>query len=156
MSDSNLFSDRLREPLNETTRKIRRNLLAVSIVGVVIAKVGLIPSKISAFGIEFSTSNQEALIMLLGWVILYYCFAFIVYLYSELIAWRLVFLSKELAKLKCEPENITKATDYLIHEDARRAYLKAKPIFFIRIFVELAIPIIFAIYSYIALFNLKP
>ncbi|QIR07674.1 hypothetical protein [Salinivibrio costicola] len=102
MSETNHFSERLREPLNETTRKVRRNLMAASVVGIVLTKVGLVPTKISAFGVEFSSSNQQALMLLLASAICYFTVSFIVYVYSELTAWRLVFTSKEMEDIKAE------------------------------------------------------
>lgn len=160
MSTTNPFSDRLREPLNETTRKTRRNLLAASVIGVVISKVGLVPAKISAFGIEFTSANQESLILLLAFSIAYFGITFVVYLYSELIAWQLVFRSKELENLKEEAKRdasgLRDDRERFYNEKARHTYFQARPTFFIRIFVELAIPIIFAIYSGIALLETKP
>lgn len=82
MSNSNPFSDRLRGPLNETTRKARRNLLAAAVVGVVIAKVGLVSTKISAFGVDFTSANQESLLLLLACAIVCFGVTFVVYLYS--------------------------------------------------------------------------
>lgn len=157
MSNSNPFSDRLREPLNETTRKSRRNLLAAAVVGVVIAKVGLVPTKISAFGVDFTSANQESLLLLLACAIGYFGVTFVVYLYSELIAWQLVFRSKELEQLKEEAEREVRSRDSDIerffHKRTRKTYFQARPAFFVRIFVELVIPIVFAIYSAVALLN---
>lgn len=160
MSNSNPFSDRLREPLNETTRKARRNLLAAAVVGVVIAKVGLVPTKISAFGVDFTSANQKSLLLLLACAIGYFGVTFVVYLYSELIAWQLVFRSKELEQLKEEAEREVRGRDSdmerFFRERTRITYFQARPAFFVRIFVELVIPIIFAIYSAVALLNTEP
>lgn len=160
MSNSNPFSDRLREPLNETTRKARRNLLASAVVGVVIAKVGLVPTKISAFGVDFTSANQESLLLLLACAIAYFAITFVVYLYSELIAWQLVFRSKEIEQLKEEANREARGRysdmDMYFHERTRRTYFQAKPAFFIRIFIELFIPIAFAAYSAVTLLNTEP
>jgi len=157
MSTSNPFSDRLREPLNETTRRARRNLLAASVIGVIIAKVGLVPSKISAFGIDFTEANQQSLISLLALVIAYFGVTFVVYLYSELIAWQLVFRSEELKRLKEESErkrsDLSSDAELYFHDKARFTYFQARPTFFLRIFVELIVPVVFAIYAAIVLLN---
>ncbi len=160
MTNSNPFSERLREPLNETTRKSRRNLLAASVIGVVIAKVGLVPSKISAFGIDFTAANQQSLILLLVFAIAYFGVTFVVYLYSELIAWQLVFRSEELKQLKEESQRkrseINSDEELYLHDRARFTYIQARPAFFIRIFIELVIPVTFAVYTAVALLNTEP
>lgn len=92
----NHFTDRFREPLNETTRKARRNLLAVSVLVIVTAKVGLVPTKISAFGVEFSSSNLEALMTLLALAIAYFIVTFVVYIILELQVWQQLITSKQL------------------------------------------------------------
>lgn len=159
MGTSNPFSDRLREPFNETTRKTRRNLLAASVLGVVIAKVGLIPSKISAFGIDFTAANQQSLVLLLAFAIAYFGLAFIVYLYSELVAWQIVFRSQELEQLKEESHRRRDSLpdeEKWFHDRARFTYIQARPTFFIRIFVELVVPVGFAIYAAISLVTTEP
>lgn len=49
---------RLIDLLSANTKSARRNLLISCVVGVSVAKVGLIPTKISALGIEFSNINK--------------------------------------------------------------------------------------------------
>lgn len=167
MAETNHFSERLREPLNETTRKARRNLMGAALLGVVITKVGLVPEKISAFGVEFTSANQQALLMLLIAAILYFAFSFVVYVYSELTAWQIVFTSKEIEALKEESkENSLKkvsrgSISYMVKNDeeenirfkehVRFLYFRSKPTFYLRLSVELVIPIIFAAYSCYAL-----
>lgn len=167
MAETNHFSERLREPLNETTRKTRRNLMGSALLGVVITKVGLVPEKISAFGVEFTSANQQALLMLLIAAILYFTFSFSVYVYSELTAWQIVFTSKEIEALKEEGKDhplrkISRSgISYMNSKDeeegirfkehVRFLYFRSKPTFYLRLSVELVIPIIFAAYSCYAL-----
>lgn len=155
MSTSKLFSDSLRDPLNETTRKTRRNLLAASLAGLVIAKVGLIPTKISAFGIEFSADNQQSLVMLLALVIAYFAAAFFVYSYSEFTAWQLAFRSQELQQLEeglQRTKNILQTDEEIwFHKQAERTYYQARPTFIVRIFVEFVVPVCFAGYVVVSL-----
>ena len=148
------FTDRLREPLNETTRKSRRNLLAASILGIVTAKVGLLPTKISAFGVEFSTSNLEALMTLLCLAIVYFLVTFIVYIVSELQGWQLLISSKQLEQLKKEslsndPFYNSKQEDMerMFRDKLLSVYQRTKPIFYTRLAVELLIPACIAIYA---------
>lgn len=167
MAETNHFSERLREPLNETTRKARRNLMGAALLGVVITKVGLVPEKISAFGVEFTSANQHALLILLIAAILYFAFSFVVYVYSELTAWQIVFTSKEIEALKEESKDSSlkkisrSAISYMDRNDeeenirfkehVRFLYFRSKPTFYLRLSVELVIPIVFAAYSCYAL-----
>lgn len=158
MSETNHFSERLREPLNETTRKVRRNLMAASVIGIVLTKVGLVPEKISAFGVEFTSSNQQALMTLLAVAIIYFAISFLVYVYSELTAWKIVIASKEIQDLK----EASKSTARLLHgydeddkfrDHIRSVYIRSKPMFYTRLAVELGAPLIFAAYSCVSLIN---
>jgi hypothetical protein len=87
---------RLRDPLSEVTRKERRLLLGISALGIVIVKSGLVPSKVEALGIQFTQTNQQALILALGAVIGYFLVAFVLYAASDLTAWRTAFHSLAL------------------------------------------------------------
>lgn len=158
--DANLLLDHLRNPLNETTRKARRNLLAASVVGIVISKVGLVPSKISAFGIDFTTENHESLILLLVFAIAYFTLTFVVYLLSELMALQLAFWSVELKNLKkkiIEDSNINSTfyKRYPIKKVVRIYWMSGFAVA-LRLMVEVVVPIAFAIYSGIALLNTAP
>lgn len=160
MSESNHFSDRLREPLNETTRKVRRNLMAASVIGVVLTKVGLVPSKISAFGVEFTSSNQQALMTLLAVAIVYFAVSFIVYVYSELTAWKIVIASKEIEEIKEESKSTSRQLygydeDDKFRDHLRNVYSRSKATFYTRLGIELMAPIIFAVYSCLSLINVE-
>ena len=79
----------LKDPLSEETRKERRNLLAVSALGIVMVKSGLIPSKISALGIEFSQADQNVLLYALAIITIYFLLAFIFYALSDFMNYRI-------------------------------------------------------------------
>lgn len=82
-----LFSTILKDPLSDVTRKERVYLLVTSTIGIAIAKTGLIPSRISALGIQFEEANQSALLLLLGSVAAYFLVAFIIYAVADFFAW---------------------------------------------------------------------
>jgi hypothetical protein len=82
---------RLRDPLSDVTRTERRNLLGVSAIGIVIAKSALVPSKITALGIEFDPSDQRALLKMLAAIVFYFLLAFVIYAISDLVEWRTSF-----------------------------------------------------------------
>jgi hypothetical protein len=79
---------RLKDPLSEVTRNERKTLLGLSAIGIVVAKTGLVPTKISALGIEFDARDQTALLRILAGIIAYFVAAFLVYAIPELLAWR--------------------------------------------------------------------
>ncbi|NWO06545.1 MAG: hypothetical protein HLX50_12925 [Alteromonadaceae bacterium] len=160
MSESSHFSSRLREPLVETTRKVRRNLMTASVIGVVLTKVGLVPSKISAFGVEFTSSNQRALMIVLAAAIAYFAVSFMVYVYSELTAWKIVIASKEIEEIKEQSKTESYQLfgvdeDEKFRQHLRKIYSRSKPTFYIRLGVELLIPIVFAMYSCFSLINVE-
>jgi len=158
MSETNHFSERLREPLNETTRKSRRNLMAASVVGVIITDVGLVPTKISAFGVEFTSSNQQALITLLVAAVGYFAISFLVYIFSELEAWRIVIASKRIDQMSDASEKHNDRATGFLHMDIfqrniENIYIKSERTFYARLAIELAIPLVFACYSIHALLS---
>ena len=57
--------------LSEVTRKERRSLLGISMLGIVITQAELVPTKISALGVEFSQANQAVLLLILAFVVGY-------------------------------------------------------------------------------------
>jgi hypothetical protein len=78
----------LGDPLSEVTRKERRMLLGVGILAITLVKTGLVPTKISALGVEFDKANQEALFAMLALVTLYFLAAFVIYAAADFLAWR--------------------------------------------------------------------
>ena len=89
MTEQNLEQSRLRDALSDVTRKERRFLLGTSLLGIALIKTGLVPSKISALGIELQGADQRALLAIVAFVILYFLAAFIIYATSDYLAWRL-------------------------------------------------------------------
>jgi hypothetical protein len=93
MAESTSLEIAIRDPLCEVTRKERRLLLGVSIIGIAQAKTGLVPQKISSLGIEFTTINQKYFLYVVAIVIAYFLVAFMIYSASDFIVWRLAFRS---------------------------------------------------------------
>jgi hypothetical protein len=81
----------VKDPLSEVTRKERRVLLGFSIICYALVKAELVPTRISAFGIDFSEANQRALLHVLALVVGYLLIAFAVYAASDFVAWRIAF-----------------------------------------------------------------
>ena len=74
--------------LSEATKKERRNLLAASAISIIIVKTGLVPTKIAAFGIEFSSTERVTLLRCLAGVVCYFLFAFLIYAADDYVASR--------------------------------------------------------------------
>ncbi|MCD4724549.1 MAG: hypothetical protein K8R63_06860 [Bacteroidales bacterium] len=68
----------LKDPLSPISRKTRRNLLISSLITVFIVYSGLIPTKITSLGIEFSNANKSYILIVLGCVVVYFITAFYV------------------------------------------------------------------------------
>ena len=83
----------LRDPLSEVTRKERRTLLGVAALGIVVARAGIVPSRISALGVEFGKTDQLTLLRMLALIIGYFLLAFLTYALSDFMAWRLAVLT---------------------------------------------------------------
>lgn len=64
-------------------------MLAVSGIGLLVAWAGLVPTKISALGIEFNQTEQRNLKISLAVVIAYFAVAFALYAWADFLAWRL-------------------------------------------------------------------
>ena len=149
---------RVKDPLSETTRKERRSLLGISAVGIVIVRIGLIPEKISALGIEFTTHNQQAFLHFLAFIVLFYTLAFIIYAASDFITWRLSFVSELRTMLNQKRENLEKDStmfppsevEMLQRLEAKWNLLSTTTSAFRTVF-EFIVPLIVAAYSVIGL-----
>jgi len=104
---------RLKDPLSDVTRKERRSLLGVSALGIVMVKTGLVPSKISALGIDFSPTDQKTILRAVAVVVGYFLVAFLVYAASDFFAWRYALRSAvREAVIKREEEELKGAEDW--------------------------------------------
>lgn len=64
-------------------------LLGISVLSLFIAKTGLIPSKISALGVDLERADQRAFLVVMTLVVAYFVVAFILYGLTDFLAWRL-------------------------------------------------------------------
>lgn len=121
----------LKDPLTPTTRKARRNLLVTSLIAVIIVFTGLIPTKITALGVEFTEVNQISLLIILGLVVMYFLMAFAIFGISDYRSWKLMteekdlfkLVSKELDKLYSIDEDNLDGQDKFEHME-RKGYLE--------------------------------
>ena len=76
------------DPLSDTTRKERTALLGLSMLGIALVKVPLVPEKIAFLGVEFGRIQQATFARLFALVVIYYLLAFGIYAFTDYVAWR--------------------------------------------------------------------
>jgi len=127
MNDMHPIERFQQECLTDNTRRERQALLLVSAIGIFIVKTGLIPTKISALGIEFSASNQQAMLKIIVAVVLYLLFAFCIHGFSDYMAWKTVY-TRTLLDLKRQNILNAKSDEELQRDldmDRNKALIKA-------------------------------
>jgi hypothetical protein len=143
--------------LSDLTRKERRNLLAASAIGIVVAKTGLVPTKIAALGIEFSPTDRTTFLKCLSGVVAYFLVAFIIYAADDYVAIQHAGVKRYLDSVK-EPTELgqRKAALFRAIEQTRRYRLLGRSnrvLGWVRNFFDFALPIVIGAYSLIALWT---
>jgi hypothetical protein len=124
----------LSDPLSDVTRKERTLLLAMSLATIVLVKVGLVPTKISALGIEFGSVDQRALLILFGLVTAYFLATFAVYAVADWAASRMWYESQEPST-------------------ASFVVWAPRPVKVIRAFLDFLFPVLFGVYAIFTTFT---
>lgn len=146
----------LGDPLADVTRKERRTLLGMSVLGVVLVKTGLVPTKISAVGVEFDKTNQQALLGILAIVTLYFLVAFIIYAAADFLAWRRALVAyrvdrmREHARARREMlPDVVKQEEAFMWEQSKGSVLfgLVGPVSMLRALFEFLLPIGAGLYS---------
>ena len=89
MADDLLTKDLIQyDPLSDVTRKERTSLLGLSMLGIALVMVPLVPEKFAALGVEFAKVNQTTFVKLYALVVVYYMVAFTLYALTDFVAWR--------------------------------------------------------------------
>jgi len=88
VADEIIEDNRLVDPLRSQARLARRNLLILSVIGLAVSKVGLVPTKVAALGIEFNTSNQQSFTYLVAGLTVYFMLAFSVHGLTDYVRWK--------------------------------------------------------------------
>ncbi len=78
----------LKDPLSQVSRSERKMLLGSSAISIFVASTGLVPTKISALGVEFGQSDQRAFLIVMALIVAYFLCAFVVYGLTDYLAWR--------------------------------------------------------------------
>ncbi|EKO3709026.1 hypothetical protein LO977_003331 [Vibrio metschnikovii] len=155
------MSINLNDPLSEVTRKERKVLLGLSMVSLFFSQAGILPSKISALGIELKTTDQNEILYLMSIALFYFVCAFFLYAISDFMVWRKA-ITKEnrsqfqkmiLVEYSNPPSNPIECD--MQSEDARLAKKNriwvtlTKPISIARGLFEFVLPVIFGFYAII-------
>lgn len=150
---------RVSNPLSEVTRNERRSLLAISTLGLILVQTGLVPTKIEALGVEFTTADQRAILSIVALGTLYFLVAFAIYAASDYVVWRLAYReSVEDLILKQNSNDSKPLVDYqtLSHRLGlvdRVAPRFAHSISIGRTLFEFVLPILFGIFVIFLLFT---
>lgn len=92
-------------PFTDSTLKERRNVLAVSVLGILVAYVGIVPKSLPIFGVELATGDQENLLVLLSIAVLYFAISFYLRAFSDVAA--MILVAKEEGKEKPASKIVT-------------------------------------------------
>lgn len=121
---------RVTDPLSSHTRSVRKSLLIASVLAAAVGKAGLIPTQISALGLEFSQADRGSLLLLLGVVVLFMLVSFVVAAAADFAAWRMsLFASsweeeaesyENLRKLMVEQKGLSEEDREMLQEQERR------------------------------------
>ena len=94
---TNPIGKALTDFLTDIARKERRNLLFASTVGIFIAHLGLVPSKVSALGVDFNAPEQSSFLVLVALTVTYFVGAFAIYGLADYFIWRTRYHDYEIA-----------------------------------------------------------
>lgn len=127
-------------------------LLIVSLISITVAKTGLIPTKITALGIEFGSSGRGAFLGVLACVTLYLLVAFVLYAASDFLAWRFAIMNvfRDAKRRHSEVESDPEAGKWgfdLVTVQYRYWFLFSGPVSVLRALFEFVIPLIVAAYA---------
>ncbi|MGF1903440.1 hypothetical protein [Aliivibrio sifiae] len=143
------------DPLSEVTRKERRMLLGLSMLGVFFAKTGIVPSKVNALGIELAATEKSSFFYVLAAMLVYFVCAFILYAFSDFIVWKKEMIELDVSKY--EDHVVERENEYhrrtpvaeevhssrLMLYRKNRVWLSAKkPVSLARSFFEFILPVI--------------
>lgn len=157
MEKLSIISERLKQPLSETSRASKKNLLLIGFISLLVTKLGLMPTQISMLGVTLEQANQTAILLLLIGATIYFLAVFLVTIASDLIAWHLLFAEEHgnmLMNLK----------DFDISDISRDSVLeqmrletklenRSKTVFIVRLVTDLILPIVFSLYGLVSVID---
>jgi len=146
----------LADPLGPIARAERRNLLLASTVAILIAHVNLVPTRISALGLEFTPPAQASFVVITALVVGYFVVAFATYAVADLFVWRKRYYDY-LAAVEKESQSWT-LEDQIAHDEIHANlptldwYYQWSPrVANVRMLFEFALPLLVGAYAISAL-----
>ena len=130
----------------------------MAILGVAIAKTGIVPAKINALGIEFTKTDQRSLLIIIGLVFTYFLFAFSIYAWSDFLRFQRKF--SELRQLQ-QSHNRTEASPGMKALSSEgeaqdfRALTSSKRLIWIRIVFDVFLPAVLGLIAAVLVFTAK-
>lgn len=112
-SFSSLFDSIHRDPFQANTRRHRKSLLVVSLLGFALIYTGITPTKITNLGIDFSPGNQQGILTMFSMLITYFLILFFINGVSDFVSWKL----ERRSKKEMFENEITKLKDHLVREE---------------------------------------
>jgi len=126
----------------------------------------MLPTKITALGVDFNAADQRTVVKILAWILIYYAATFLAYAASDFITWRLrlseawrIFMTTEIP-LPIRKEGPATGLDALQRAKYEMAAqrdnfaISASPwVSIIRAMIEFLLPIVFGIYVAVLLFR---
>lgn len=168
---------KIADPLSDETRRARKALLGISAAGIAIVHLGLLPTRISALGIDFSATDRSVLLVILALTTIYFLIEFIIYAAADFVSWRLL---KQSTSYEDETADYEKARQSILNRRPltaeqqeelqmietsegnmwRGLYIRddlwaskvVPPVSLVRIFFDFAVPLPVAVYTIIVLF----
>jgi hypothetical protein len=144
--------------LSELSRRERKYLLMTSAIGVFVSWAGVVPTKISALGIELNSSEQKAFLLMLACIVTYFLLAFVIYGFKDFIEWRITYHShrrnqtrKHLIAIhefeeQDHPDGLEQEVDKRL-KHIRWPHRAKRPVIWLNIFFEFAFPILVSLFS---------
>lgn len=142
-----LEQNKIKDPLSPATREERKILLAVSAIGLAIDVLGLVPTKISSLGIDFSPGIHATTKLMISVIIVYFLAAFLIYAWHDYTFGRfsrIIEVSRALTSEKQYPGDVIAAAamhwGHLYGQAAR-----------LRIIFDIFVPSAWALFALVAL-----
>ncbi len=150
------LTDYLKDPLTPVSRKARRDLLIASSVGILVSVAGLVPTRISALGVDLSLPEQKGFTLVMALTVLYFTGAFVSYGLSDFFIWRKQY-QDYLERVDRQAENWDLSDQEAYDEmrlrvpDITWLYRWSKSLAFGRVLFEFALPLLIGFCSIITL-----
>ena len=156
MTPSQFLASKLQSPLGDKSARRRTRLMVSGASAAMIAHTGLIPTQIEGLGIQFSTGDQRAFVVILALIVCYTLAAFtltaVVDFYVEKLR-RKEYLESQMSEssfMKGKWEEISARLKELYHPLEVDESQISKLAFY-RVFLEVYLPILVGLYGLVAL-----